>query len=76
MGYSSVLENLAILFFLAPIMIGTWWGIVRLVNRSMGYNLKKIYDEIYKDPIASAILRVGVMFTIAYMVGQAFNRIV
>jgi hypothetical protein len=76
MGYTSIFENLAILFFLAPVAILTWWGIVRLVNRSMGYDLKKIYDQIYKDPVASAILRVGVMFTIAYMVGQAFNRIV
>lgn len=76
MGYSSVWENLIILFLLAPVMVAAWWTVVRLVNKSMGYDLKAIYDKIYSDPVASAILRVGVMFTIAYLVGTAFNRIV
>jgi len=76
MGYASVWENLVILFLLAPIMVAAWWAVVRLVNKSMDYDLKEIYDKIYSDPVASAILRVGVMFTIAYLVGIAFSRIV
>jgi len=73
---NPILENLLIMFGLAPLLIGTWWGMVLLVNRSMDFDLQKVYAKIYKDPIAAAILRVGTIGTIAYLVSQSFGRIV
>jgi len=71
---STITTNLFILFLLAPCMVACWWGVVRLVNKSMGFCLKEVYHEIYQNPIAAAILRVGIMFTIAYLVNGAFSR--
>jgi len=42
----------------------------------MGFSLKDIYEKIYSDPIASAILRVGTMLVIAIIVIAAYGRIV
>lgn len=71
-----MLENLSVLFLLAGCMLGTWWGLIRLVNKSLGYDLRTIYDKIYEDPLAASILRVGVMYTVAYLVSSAFSRFV
>jgi hypothetical protein len=76
MGISRIAENLLILFGLVPFMLFTWWGFVRLINKSTGFKLREIYERIYSDPLAAAILRVGVMACAAYLVGQAYGRIV
>ena len=67
-------ENLIILFALLPCIIGTWWGLVLLVNWSMGFKLKEVYAKIYSDPRAAAIMRVGVMAIVAMLVIAAFGR--
>jgi len=71
-----ILENLLILFVLLPCMLLTWWFMVTYVNKRMGFSLKDIYEKIYSDPIASAILRVGTMLVIAIIVIAAYGRIV
>ena len=73
---NSMQENLLILFLLLPCMLSTWWGFVYLVNHAMGFKLKEVYETIYSDPLAAAVLRVGVMGTIAYLVNGAFGRLV
>ena len=71
----SVIENnLIILFALAACTFAVWWGAVILLNKLMGFSIRKIYALIYTDPIAAAILRVGIMATIAYLVSYAFGR--
>jgi len=57
-------------------MVGTWWFLIRLVNHSMGFNMKVVYDKIYSDPIAAAILRVGLFIALAHLVSEAFGRYV
>lgn len=72
----SIVQNLTILFCLALMMIAGWWGMIRWVNWSMGFNMRKVYEKIYSDPLASAVLRAGVMFSIAYIIVNAFGRYV
>ena len=71
-----VLEGLLLTFLLVPFTLGTWWLFVRLINKSMGFDLREIYSGIYKDPLASAVLRVGIMACAAYLVGVAYSRII
>ncbi len=73
---SPIFENLTVLFLLVPVMVGAWWFLIRLVNRSMGFDLKVVYEKIYANPIASAILRVGIIYSIASLVSAAFGRYV
>ena len=71
-----VFEGLLLTFLLVPFTLGTWWVFVRLINRSMGFDLREIYRAVYKDPLAAAILRIGIMACAAYLVGVAYSRII
>lgn len=68
--------NLYILFTLLPCMLVTYWAFTWVVNKAMGFSLKEVYENIYKDPIASAILRIGILFCNAWIVTSAYERIV
>jgi hypothetical protein len=57
-------------------MIGSWWVLVSLLNRLLGFKLKDIYELIYSQPLAASILRVGTMYVIAELVIAAFGRYV
>jgi hypothetical protein len=67
-------ENLLILLGLAPIMVAAWWGLIRLINWSVGFDTRKVYEKIYSDPVAAAIMRVGIIATVAWLVIAAFQR--
>jgi hypothetical protein len=73
---NAIQENLFILMVLAGCMISSWWGLVILINKAMGFNLRVVYETIYSNPIAAAILRVGIMYVIAELVVAAFGRYV
>ncbi len=76
MNYTPILDNLLIMFMLLPCLVLTWWGLIRLVNRSMGFDMRKVYERIYSDPMAAAVMRVGLIGSVAYLVGEAFGRII
>ena len=67
-------ENLIVLLGLAPLMVAAWWALVRLVNKSMGFRPKEVYQKIYSDPLAGAIMRLGVLGILAWIVISAFQR--
>ena len=73
---SRILENLLILFFLLPCMLGTFWGFVLLINKSTGVSLKNVLETIYANPIAAVIYRGALLFSLAQLVIAAYNRIV
>jgi hypothetical protein len=70
----GILENLAVLFMLAVAMIVTFWWLLRMVNWSTGVKLKEVMPKIYENPIASAIYRGVVFYTVAQLVIAAFSR--
>lgn len=76
MGTSPIEINLAILLILVPIQLAVVWGFLVLLNTRMGFDLKKVYEKIYTDPVASAILRGMLFFSVCYVVSQAFGRYV
>jgi predicted transporter len=67
-------ENLIVLLGLAPLMVAAWWGLVRLVNKSMGFKAREVYAKIYSDPLAAAVMRVGILYVVAWIVIAAFQR--
>ena len=57
---SSITQNLMIMFGLAPVMVISYWLLVRLVNWSEKTDIRKVREKILEDPLATAIYRVGV----------------
>jgi predicted membrane protein len=72
----SIQTNLMIMFGLAPVMVVSYWLLVRLVNWSEGINIKKIREKILEDSLATAVYRVGVLYVISSLVIAAYGRIV
>jgi predicted membrane protein len=72
----SIQTNLLIMFGLAPVMVVSYWLLVRLVNWSEGINIKKIREKILEDSLATAVYRVGVLYVISSLVIAAYGRIV
>ena len=73
---SSITQNLMIMFGLAPVMVISYWLLVRLVNWSEKTDIRKVREKILEDPLATAIYRVGVLYVIANLVIAAYGRIV
>jgi len=57
-------------------MLSSWWFFIWLKNRIMGFDIKEVYALIYTNPIAAAILRVGIMACTAWLIGIAYGRVV
>lgn len=73
---SSIEQNLLIMFGLAPVMVISYWLLVRLVNWSERLDIKKVREKILEDPLATAVYRVGVLYVISSLVIAAYGRIV
>jgi len=54
----------------------SWWWAMRLINRQTGVSIREQLENIKGDPLAVAVYRVGLMFSVAYLLAQLWSRFI
>ena len=72
--FMSVGESLVVLLVLVPLVVGTWWGVLRLINKAQGVDLKKAYETIYSNAYTAVAARLGTMYIVYKLVELAYGR--
>ena len=67
-------ENFIVLLVLVPLIVGTWWGTIRLINKVQGVDLGKAYATIYSNAYTAVVARLGTMWIVYKLVELAYGR--
>lgn len=67
-------ENLLVLLILVPLVVGTWWWTVRLINKVQNIDLKAVYSIIYSNAYTAVAARLGTMWIVYKLVELAYGR--
>ena len=63
-----------ILLILVPLVVGTWWWTVRLINKVQAIDLKAVYKLIYSNAYTAVAARLGTMWIVYKLVELAYGR--
>ena len=69
-------ENFFLMLVIAIVMVLAWYFLQVFINKKIGRTTRMDYDEAIKGNIAPVLMRVGIMYSIAWIITTAFGRFV
>ena len=72
----SPLEQLLLALLMTVVSVGAYWWLILALNKSTGTSYAVAWKIISKDPLAVAVLRVGMYGAVAYLVGNSLSRFI